>query len=328
MAFNMAAPTYHDLSGFICTHLYHLSQRKPQIISIMSRQYRHPGTRFHSAQELRKIEDRVETVVNLIDRNAGNIVPLIAKDLSSLAAQKELRLLPVFDDLKAEKQIPDESKFMIHQKMVRYHRQHAHNLALKKEVDIVITWDCPEVLTEAHIRFVDKWETLTMKQAYACNYKGLDWDRNHADELERDDPKRPSPGECRRPVREDKSVPLEPPARKGGYYACVPVDLYQKLLNLSPSWGAEVKLIVAPKKMAPEEAQEMAEYDKARRSIEENILAQEAREWEEIERKGRRVLYEEGHHPRSAYSRFALAERDRLNLLNAHVDQGGGRRSG
>lgn len=52
------------------------------------------GTRVRTTRDLEKIEHRVATVVNLINYNAGNVVPLIAKDLSSPAAEHELRLLP------------------------------------------------------------------------------------------------------------------------------------------------------------------------------------------------------------------------------------------
>lgn len=47
-----------------------------------------------SEKDLVRIEKQVQTVANLVNYDAGNIAALIAKDLSSSAAEHELALLP------------------------------------------------------------------------------------------------------------------------------------------------------------------------------------------------------------------------------------------
>jgi hypothetical protein len=42
------------------------------------------------------LNERVASIVNLLEFKAGNIIPMIAKDLASPSAADELELLPVW----------------------------------------------------------------------------------------------------------------------------------------------------------------------------------------------------------------------------------------
>jgi hypothetical protein len=61
--------------------------------------------------------------------------------------------------------ITAECKTMMHRKIERYQCQYAHEMALDGKIDIRVTWDCPEVLTVAAIRFVAPKEAASMKTA-------------------------------------------------------------------------------------------------------------------------------------------------------------------
>lgn len=54
---------------------------------------------------------------------------------------------------------------MIRNKINRYRIQYANELAVKAEVDILVTWDCPQVTTYEHIRWVPEDERYIVENA-------------------------------------------------------------------------------------------------------------------------------------------------------------------
>jgi hypothetical protein len=141
-----------------------------------------------------------------------------------------------------------------------------------------------------------------------------------ADEKEKDDPDEWGCGEVRQPTRTDKSKPLPVPQRKGGFFACVPMDLYKKLKTLSPVWGITVDVVVYPMLMTDGQQKEMAAYFDYRRRAEEHVVEREERREEEEQRLAD-IDYHACRH--RTYGNMVAVQHERFKRLNVHVDQGG-----
>ncbi|KAF1969831.1 hypothetical protein BU23DRAFT_651658 [Bimuria novae-zelandiae CBS 107.79] len=267
----------------------------------------------NGAQHLDDIEKRVTAVLNSIDYNAGNIHRMIAEDLASPAAEHELSLLPKLDYCSAQYAagISDQCKDMLREKVLRYQRQHAHNLALDGLVDIVLKWDC-SAKSPQPVRELPENEVAHVDVAHRCRYKYLDRNAEHADEKEHDHPAKVGPGECRKPRRADKAISSPPATHKGGFYACVIPELLCLLQNLSGAWKATVEVVVAAKLMTEKEQEEMDAYHESRRQamnaneLEKALAKVQAERWAEEDKRIQRA--------KPAFPRGALVQRTMRDL--------------
>ncbi|KAF2442577.1 hypothetical protein P171DRAFT_487805 [Karstenula rhodostoma CBS 690.94] len=269
----------------------------------------------NAVQHLRDIEQRVTAVLNAIDYNTGNIHRMIAEDLASPAAERELALLPKTDycSVKYASSISEDCKAMLGDKIKRYQRQHAHNLAREEMVDIVLKWQCSADGPQP-VRMLPENETAYVNIAHNCRYKYLDWNFEHADEKEEDGTK-PDPGECRKPRRADPSIPYPPATHEGGFHSCVIQDLLPFLDSLSEVWIASVQVVVHPRLMTEYEQVEMDAYHAARRQAEDVLGLGKALEKIEEERAAEENEELKHMKARHDYPREELIERETENLL-------------
>ncbi|KAF1959114.1 hypothetical protein CC80DRAFT_490089 [Byssothecium circinans] len=288
-----------------------------------TKRYVHP--RIKNSPQLQGLEPRVEAVVNMVDSKAGNVTRLIAQDLALPAAAKELELLPHSGSLVCavfEYDISSECKAMISDKIDRFRRQHAHNLVLADKIDIEVRWKCSESLTEENVILVPEDEALSVQEAHEYRYKYPDWDSMNADGKEIGDAPKAHADEVARPAQKDKSGPLPRPERKGGFYACVLTELYEKLQNLSPVWRITVGVIVQPVQMSPEEQDEMNSYYESRRYAEESIRYLSEREEATVARRIANIESKDSAKI-EAYGDSVKKGSKHWGHLNIHVDQGG-----
>ncbi|OAF99117.1 uncharacterized protein CC84DRAFT_1264655 [Paraphaeosphaeria sporulosa] len=202
---------------------------------------------------------------------------------------------------------------MLRNKIKRYQRQHAHNLAREEMIDIVLKWQCSRGSTQP-CRMLPEKELAYVNIAHNCRYKYLDWNLEHSEDKEEDGTKY-VPGEVRKPRGANRSIRYPPATHEGGFYTCVIQDLLPFLEKLSEGWTTSVQVVVRPRLMTKDEQMEMDAYHAARRQAEDALRLGKALETIKKERAAVNNEEMKWMKARHDYLREELIERETENLL-------------
>ncbi|PVH98129.1 hypothetical protein DM02DRAFT_657608 [Periconia macrospinosa] len=181
---------------------------------------------------IKQLTERVHGLVEYLNPDAGNIVPLIVEDLALPEGEDELKLLPDIDYIKPiyKYDITPELKEMMLGKIDRYNRQHAHYLYHHDKIDMRVVWKCSSEMTERDIRWVPEDQRVLFEELHACKYKDLNGARKAHENW-------------------------------GGFYAVIDVAFWHRLeKELAAGWDCWVEPVVQPVEMTEEGEQEMADY--------------------------------------------------------------------
>ncbi|CAI6285992.1 unnamed protein product [Periconia digitata] len=191
-----------------------------------------------------QLREQIHGLVERINAYAGNIVPLIFEDLASPEGEEDRKLLPAADWIKPiyNYDLSQDLIQMLNDKITRYSRQHAHDLAEMNCVDLMVFWEAQPYTTQGDVRWVTPQQEELFKKLYDCHYKTLSWDVMNA-------------GDGR-----------QAPARRSGFFAVIPADFFFRIRReLDAGWKIQIERIVQPKHMNLDELHEMQAYHELRK---------------------------------------------------------------
>ncbi|PSN63107.1 hypothetical protein BS50DRAFT_591309 [Corynespora cassiicola Philippines] len=234
------------------------------------------GSSHKINQNYKDVCTRLRCVIDYINVHAGNVISIIAKDLTGPGGEEELKLLPRLYGLPRLK----ASNFQVSCHMAN----NMSSCGIFPIFDKNISDDCVDMMKKkigraqmllSHQMSIDKTVDLS------THYKPLDFDSQHH---------HPTPSQVRYSLNLPRGVrppPAPEPERRGGFYTTVPRAMLDKLAEMAKMYDIWVEVVLEARAMTREQVREHEVYlrerreraERVEREREEGARREEEREW-------------------------------------------------